>query len=262
MTIEKPKWWKTQHITNNNGYKYNGKLAVQGLVIHSTAWPGKDAQGIFEYFNSPNCTASIHGALDDAEFIQTMPFDKVAGHVGFGKNGSYNGTHLGIEICEPFGLTYNFNGSAIVLYKPPKGYFTAVRDKAIHLFAYLCELYELDPLRAIVSHYEAHAFGHGSNHADIRHWWEVWENYTMDDFRRDVKEYMEGNMFTYEQFKEYAQRYEKETQDKPVSGWAQLSWESAIAAGVVDGTMPKSAMTREQVVTVLDRLGHFPKAEK
>ena len=52
-----------------------------------------------------------------------------------------------------------------------------------------------------------------------------------------------------------------ETVPKPVvtpgtpSDWAKASWEKAIAAGVTDGTNPQNPATREQVITMLDRLG-------
>lgn len=52
-----------------------------------------------------------------------------------------------------------------------------------------------------------------------------------------------------------------ETVPKPVvtpgtpSDWAKASWEKAIAAGVTDGTNPQNPATREQVITILDRLG-------
>lgn len=39
------------------------------------------------------------------------------------------------------------------------------------------------------------------------------------------------------------------------SSWAKDAWEKAIAAGVTDGTRPQDPITREQVITILDRLG-------
>lgn len=196
MAIEKPSWWEVQYTTESDGYKNNGGITgPMGLLVHSTAWPGKDAQYIRNDFNRPKRGASIHGVLDDKRFIQTMPLTKRAGHVGSGSKGTLNNTSLGIEICEPSGITYNSAGSAIVSYNPPAGYFEAVRDKAIELYAYLCQLYDIDPLQhdaagGIVAHYEAHALGYGDNHADIRHWWEVCEKYTMDMFRQDVSDYI------------------------------------------------------------------------
>ena len=42
---------------------------------------------------------------------------------------------------------------------------------------------------------------------------------------------------------------------EPVSEWAAASWEKAKAKGILDGTMPKSPVTREQLAVILDRVG-------
>ena len=42
-----------------------------------------------------------------------------------------------------------------------------------------------------------------------------------------------------------------------VSKWASASWEVATKLGVVDGTRPRESVTREELVTILDRLGLF-----
>ena len=39
------------------------------------------------------------------------------------------------------------------------------------------------------------------------------------------------------------------------SSWAKEAWEKAIKLGVTDGTNPQGAITREQVIVMLDRLG-------
>ena len=49
--------------------------------------------------------------------------------------------------------------------------------------------------------------------------------------------------------------YEAEKAKEPVSGWAAASWEKAKKKGIMDGTMPKSPLTREQFAVILDRLG-------
>lgn len=60
---------------------------------------------------------------------------------------------------------------------------------------------------------------------------------------------------TYEQFKEYMARYEAEKQTEPVSDYAAGSWEKATKAGVLDGTMPRAPLQRQQLACVLDRAG-------
>lgn len=243
----------------------NSAIVPKGLVLHSTAWPGMDAMAIRNYFNAPNRGASIHAAVDNKRVVQCMPWNKKAGHVGSGKNGSYNNTHIGVEMCEPKGLTYNSNGSAVIAYNPPEGYFKAAWNNAVELFAQLCQEFNLDPLKdgVIVSHAEAHARGYGSNHGDPAHWFK-WENVTMNDFRQAVykklHESEDDDNMDVARFKELYQEMRKETQDNDCSEWSAEAREWAINTGLMQGGstgepnyMWEDTMTREQLVTVLYR---------
>lgn len=50
--------------------------------------------------------------------------------------------------------------------------------------------------------------------------------------------------------------------DKPVSTWAESAWQAATAAGIFDGTSPRSPLTREQFAVILGKLGLLEKAEQ
>ena len=263
--MDKPEWWTVKYITENDGYKYNGALAgPKGIVLHSTAMPGYDADAIFDNFNRPKRGASIHGAVDDKKFIQIMPWTKKAGHVGSGSRGTLNSTHIGIEMCEPSGLTYNSAGSVITGYAPPEGYFAAVWEKAVYVFAELCREFGLDPLGdgVILSHAEAHARGYGDNHADTGHWFR-WENVTMDDFRRDVYNRLndkEDDEMSYEQFKEYMERYMSEAVVSEPSAWAKEACDKAVEKGIMQGNGQgaynfQRPLTREAYIVMQDRAG-------
>ena len=66
-------------------------------------------------------------------------------------------------------------------------------EAAVELFAMLCQKYALDPLAdgVILSHREGHARGIASNHGDPEHLWnQLGMGYTMDGFRKAVKEAM------------------------------------------------------------------------
>ena len=65
----------------------------------------------------------------------------------------------------------------------------------------------------------------------------------------------EDEEMSYEQFKTFMAQYEQEQRDKPVSDWAKDAWDKATTKGVTDGTMPGRYSTREQMVTMFDRLG-------
>ena len=248
-------------ITKSDVWSSTRTIPPSGIVLHSTAMPGYDAYAIQENFNRANRGASIHGCLDDKRIVQCLPWTKRAGHVGSGRNGSFNNSHIGIEVCEPTGLTYNKNGSAITAYKPPAGYFAAVWDNAVSLFAYLCQEYGLDPLgkNVIVCHSEAHALGYGDNHADIMHWFK-WENKTMDDFRQAVAERMEDDDMTYEKFVEYMDRYMNEQVVSEPGEWAREACEKAIAKGIMQGNGQgaynfQRPLTREAYLVMQDRAG-------
>ena len=250
--------------TKSDVWGTSKRIPPSGLVLHSTAMPGYDAYAIQKNFNRPNRGASIHGCVDDQHIVQCLPWTYRAGHVGSGRYGSFNNSHIGIEMCEPKGLTYNSNGSVITAYNPPAGYFENIWNNAVDLFAYLCKEYSLNPLgkNVIVCHSEACALGYGSNHADVMHWFK-WENKTMDDFRNAVNARMKGeddDDMTYEKFCEYMDRYMSEAVVSEPSAWAKEACEKAIEKGIMKGDGSgaynfQRPLTREAYLVMQDRSG-------
>lgn len=247
--------------TESDGWK-NGGLVPRGIVLHSTAWPGRGARYIRDYFNAPGRGASIHAAVDDVRAVQCLPWTKMAGHVGRGSRGSLNSTHIGIELCEPAGLLYDVTGSVIVRYEPDPEYFGRAWENAVRLFAGLCGKFALDPLEdgVILSHAEAHARGYGDNHADVGHWFR-WEGVTMDDFRAAVSAAMkEDGEMSYEKFVEYMNRYIAGEEARQPSEWAREACEKAVARGIVlgdgSGTFNwRRPLTREEYFVMQQRAG-------
>ena len=80
----------------------------------------------------------------------------------------------------------------------------------------------------------------------------------------EAQKYMEEDdgMLTYEQFKAYMERWQKEQEGKSPSAWAADTWQAAAEAGSTDGTAPGAPMTREMGVTMLGRCGLVGKGEK
>lgn len=115
------------YTTKNDGYQKNGSLQVKGLMLHSTATPGIMALEFRERFNKPGLEKSIHGFLDDACYVQCMPYEKKAGHCRY----AGNSTHIGIELCEP----KEWQTDAV--------YFAKVYENAVALFAQLCRQFDL-----------------------------------------------------------------------------------------------------------------------
>lgn len=243
-------------ITKSDVWSSTRTIRPDGLVLHSTAMPGYDAYAIQQNFNRPNRGASIHAAVDNVLVVQCLPWTKRAGHVGSGRGGSFNNSHIGVEMCEPRGITYNSNASAIISYNPPAGYFERIWGNAVELFAMLCMEYGLDPLgrNVIVSHAEAHALGYGDNHADPDHWLRV-EGRTMDDFRRAVKARIDEKkedeeVLTGEEIYYKLQAY---LETRAVPAWALEELNQAEALAITDGSVPMGMTPRFQAAIMAKR---------
>ena len=59
----------------------------------------------------------------------------------------------------------------------------------------------------------------------------------------------------YEMFLQAMAKYTDKQNKQPVSGWAKESMDKAVVAGIMDGTMPKAPLTREQAAAIMDRIG-------
>lgn len=180
-------------LTKNECYQLGKCITVKGLMLHSTGAPNTKLSryvgpddgllGANQYGNHWNqfrpdgrqvCVHGFIGKLKDGSIAtyQTLPWNMRGWHAG----GAANNTHIGVEICED-GLT---DGT----------YFRAVYQEAVELFAMLCKEFNLDPLKNIICHAEGYKQGIASNHGDVTYWFAK-HGKTMDDFRYDVKEFME-----------------------------------------------------------------------
>ncbi len=195
------------------------------------------------------CVHAFVGRFADGQagVVQTLPWTMRGWHSGSGKKGSAQNTHIGFEICED-GLS------------DPE-YFRAVYLEAVELTAYLCQQFGLDPLAdgVVICHQEGYRRGIASNHGDVLHWWPKFGK-TMDDFRADVARAMKGedDEMSYEQFKEYMDRYEKERAALPAPAWAEKTgeWDRAHSAGITaDLSRPQSPATRVEVAAMILRAG-------
>ena len=169
-------------LTKNNCYKKGKTITVKGIMVHSTACPGVKAESFLKSWNVPkpnDVSVCVHAFLDDTGIYQTLPWNFQGWHAG----GNANNSYIGFEICEPKDYS-------------DKEYFAIVKEKAVKLCAYLCEKFKLKP-ESIITHCEGYKMkgkGFASNHEDIDHWWKKYFNYTMDDFRKEVKEALESEV--------------------------------------------------------------------
>ena len=239
-----------QYLTKNDCYRAGRTIQPQGVMVHSTGAnnpsvaryvPGNDVIGRNQYGNDwdrpglEKCAHAFVGKFADGSVgtVQTLPWNRRGWHCGRGKNGSANDTHISFEICED-GLT-------------DASYFSAVYQEAVELTAYLCKEYNLDPLAdgVVICHKEGYRQGIASNHGDVLHWFPNFGK-SMNDFRTDVARWMEGEdeTMTYEQWKEYMDRYLAERAELPASMPKLLA--EANELGLTDGTRPMAFVTREE----------------
>ena len=244
---------RQQLLTKNDCYRAGKTIRPRGVMVHSTGAnnprvaryiPGDDEIGRNtggSHWDQPGklCVHAFIGRFADGGVgaVQTLPWNRRAWHCGSGRKGSGNDTHISFEICED-GLS------------DPE-YFRAVYREAVELTVYLCQQYVLDPLAdgVVICHQEGYRRGLASNHGDVLHWFPR-HGKTMDDFRADVARTMKGEdgEMSYEQWKEYMDRYRKELGTLPSSSWAEKGMADAVAAHVIDGTRPRDFITREECV--------------
>lgn len=254
---------KQQLLTQNDCYRVRRTIQPKGVMVHSTGAnnpkvsryvPGNSEIGKNSgntHWNKSGIDKCVHafiGKFADGKVgtVQTLPWNARGWHAGKGKKGSANNTHISFEICED-SLT-------------DPTYFQKTYLEAVELTAYLCKMYSLDPLAdgVVICHQEGYRRGIASNHGDVFHWWTRF-NKSMDDFRADVAKILKGEdeTVTYEQWKEFMDRYEKERGALPASNWAKPYIQKAIDAGafVENGAgsidRPRSYVTREELATVI-----------
>lgn len=254
-----------QFLTRNSCFATGRALNPIGVMVHSTGAnnpavsryvPGNEVLGVNKngnHWDQSNaewkrkfgdalnkCVHAFIGKAADGSVVvvQTLPWDMRGWHAGLTAG---NDRYIGFEICED-GLD------------DPE-YCKATYEAAVQLTAELCSLFGLDPKKdgAVICHAEGFQRGVASNHGDVLHWWGKF-GYTMDGFRADVAEKLledEEMPFTYEQFKEFMDRYCDELAQLPPSEWAEKNLEDAVSLGITDGTKPRAFATREQVALMI-----------
>lgn len=216
-------------LTNNPCYKAGKKISIKGLMLHSVGCPQPNAETFVKKWNNPESSrACVHAFIDGntGKVYQTLPWNHKAWHCG----GNANGTHIGVEMCEPSCIRYT--GGASFTCSDREAAMAVVKrtyDAAVELFAFLCKEYGLNPLAdgVIISHKEGHDRGLASGHGDPDHLWKGMNcGYSMDTFRQAVALAM-GNVQT------PVQQPDKATRQAPAS--ATVSNEGTASADICAG---------------------------
>lgn len=277
---------RVQWLRNNPCYRWAGEKnrvrQPQGIMVHSTGAnnprlsryvapdDGEMGPPSSRHWNQDNGNKGVHafvGKLADGSVAvrQTLPWTYEGWHCA----GRANRTHIGFEICED-----SLDPSKAECWQ----YFAAAYQQAALLTAHLCARYHLDPGKpgVVICHCEGHKLGWASNHADVLHWWPRFGR-NMDDFRRDVRDLLEGkdirpveiparflpgkeqgekkeefNM-TREELYACLDDYFDQRDRRPASSWAEESQEAARAWNITDGSRPCAFAQRQEVAAMVVR---------
>lgn len=184
-------------LTKNPCYEAGKTIKVKGLMLHSVGCSQPSAKAFVESWNTSSAKVCVHGFIDanTGEVYQTLPWDYRGWHCG----STANGTHIGIEMCEPDYIKYTSGANYTCSDKErARAMVERTYKSAVELFAHLCDKYNLNPLAdgVILSHSEGYKKGWASNHADPEHLWKGLKlPYTMDVFRQDVKMAMNPTIY-------------------------------------------------------------------
>lgn len=234
--------------TNNKCYQVGATIKPQGIMLHSIGAPQPSAKAMAKAYNvyQPNgASACVHAFIDTETCYQIMPWDRKAWHCG----ASANSTHISVEMTEPATIKYTSGAKWVETSdgKNTKAHVMATYKNAVELFAMLCKIYNLDPLKdgVIISHSEGYKRGIASNHGDVEH---IWQRFglSMDQFRKDVKAKMTESK---------KGKYFVDT----VGHWAEKNIDKCKEAGIMNGVSadkfaPNEPVTRAQLATVIARM--------
>lgn len=159
-------------------------------MIHSVGCPQPKAHAFINNWNRPGVRACVHAIVEpDGVVYQLLPWN----HRGWHGGGKSNNNYIGVEMTEPDTIRYTGGSSweEIADGTNTKAHVLAIYTHAVELFAFLCNMFSLDPMEdgVIVSHSEGHKRGIASNHGDVEHLWSKF-GLSMTQFREDIQKLM------------------------------------------------------------------------
>lgn len=189
-------------------------MTPEFIVVHNTANDASAANEV-AYMISNNNQVSFHYAVDDKEIVQGIPENRNAWHAGDGTNGRGNRKGLSIEIC------YSKSGGQR---------FIEAEKLAAKFIAY-----KLKEKGWGIDRVKKHQDFSGKYcpHRTLDMGWQRF----LDMVKSELDKLKGGAIVA-------------EEKNVP-SSWAKETWEWAKKEGITDGTRPKDAATREEVITML-----------
>lgn len=200
------------------GLKASYPMTPQGIVVHNTAGASSARAEATNMLNN-NSAVSYHVIADESEVIELVPFSRNCWHAGDGSNGFANRNLIGIEIARSMD------------YSDDK--YDRAEANAVEYLAWVCVQYGWTSANLHQHNWYSDTL---CPHRLKDHW---------NTFKRKVDErIMEINENSAPQ---------APNKNAP-SEWAAESWAKAHEMGLLDGTRPRDAVTREELATVLVRL--------
>ena len=181
--------WKANVKRADDRYVTFQERGPLGLMLHSVGCAQPDAGAFIRGWNkSTYYNSCVHAIIDanTGDVHQLLHWNYRGWHGG----GSCNDTHIGVEMCESKFIKYEKNSAGFEVLDRVKARADAMRayNSAVELFAYLCDLYHLNPDTAILSHREGGKTGIATGHVDPEHYWAgLGLSYSMNSFRAAVK---------------------------------------------------------------------------
>ena len=188
-------------------------MVAEFIVVHNTANDASAANEV-SYMIGNNNQVSFHYAIDDKEIVQGIPENRNAWHAGDGASGKGNRKGLSIEIC------YSKSGG--------KRFEEAEKLAAKFIAHKLKEKgWGIDRVK---KHQDFS--GKYCPHRTLDMGWQRFLGMVQSELDK-----LKGGATV--------------TEKNIPSSWAKEAWEWGKKNGVTDGTRPKDAITREEVITML-----------
>ena len=236
---------------NPSNYRKGREFPINWICLHFTANNGDTAQNNADYFAREVVKASAHYFVDPNGVVQSVKDSDTAWHCGRERGGSYyndcrNANSIGIEMCSVIR-----NGVYVI----PE----ATMKRAAKLTRELMAKYHV-PISRVCRHYDVTRKECPEPWVRDESLWRKFKARLTAPVEPEPKK--EETTLTYEQFKAFLQRYEKENEGRNASAWASDAWKALTDAGITDGSAPQAPLTREQLAVMLQRLGLIGKGAK
>lgn len=198
------------------------------IVVHNTGMPSP-ARNEVSYMIRNTDEVSFHDCIDESEIVHGIPYTRNVWGTGDGRGEG------------------NMHGIQIEIARSTHENEALFRQAEINAAEYIAHLLKERNwgIEKVKKHQDFN--GKYCPHKTLDWGW--------NRFLSMIKNFMEEEeTVTYEQFKDYMNRYTKELAEKPVDDWAKESWKKVSDANIMDGSRPCSFVKREELATVLDRI--------